>query len=77
MALSFGIEIELIANPHFILVGHKRKEYYEVLAQSLRDNGLKSRADRLIRYKKHPEHYDKWWITKDGSLRNPKYPRGK
>ncbi|KAI1307456.1 putative amidoligase enzyme-domain-containing protein [Xylaria venustula] len=34
-------------------------------------------ADELNgdRYRKHPEHYNKWWITKDCSLRDPSYPR--
>ncbi|KAK1756705.1 putative amidoligase enzyme-domain-containing protein [Echria macrotheca] len=52
-----------------------RAAYYECLAAQLRANGQKAAADRLDKsYRKHPEHYDKWWITKDGSLGNPRYP---
>ncbi|RYC63301.1 hypothetical protein CHU98_g2883 [Xylaria longipes] len=44
---------------------------------SLNRQGLLAVADKLngSRYRKHPEHYDKWWITKDGSLGDPSYPR--
>lgn len=42
---------------------------------SLRSHSLEAVADTLQdRYRKHSEHYDKWFITKDGSLGNPTHP---
>ncbi|KAI1116789.1 putative amidoligase enzyme-domain-containing protein [Nemania sp. NC0429] len=70
----FGIEIEVRAEPHKIRhpLSEKHALYYEKLAAALRNRGLKAQADDLQgRYGKHPEHYDKWWITKDGSLGHP------
>ncbi|KAI3332879.1 putative amidoligase enzyme-domain-containing protein [Ustulina deusta] len=70
----FGIEIEVRAKPHKIRnpLSEKHALYYEKLAAALRNRGLNAKADDLTgRYGKHPEHYDKWWITKDGSLGNP------
>ena len=71
----FGVEIEVIAEP--LIVRHPviRKFYYERLAESLRSHGLSAVADSLDgTYRKHSEHYDKWFITKDGSLGNPAHP---
>ncbi len=74
----FGVEIELIAKPHKIRSPLRRCDYYEKLAESLRRQGEKATADKLDgRYRKHPGHYDKWWITKDGSLGNPPHPQSK
>lgn len=72
----FGVEIEIIAEPRVHDSSrHKRTHYYEKLARALRREDLSALADRLDeRYRKHNEHYDKWWITKDGSLGNPSYP---
>ncbi|KAI1417909.1 putative amidoligase [Hypoxylon sp. FL1857] len=70
----FGIEIEVRVNPHTVRnpLQEKHALYYEKLAAALRNRGLKSKADDLQhRHIRHPEHYDKWWITKDGSLGNP------
>ncbi|KAI0481569.1 putative amidoligase enzyme-domain-containing protein [Xylaria cf. heliscus] len=70
----FGVEIEVRVKPHKIRnpLSEKHALYYEKLAAALRNRGLKARADDLQgRYGKHPEHYDKWWITKDGSLGDP------
>ena len=70
----FGIEIEVCVKPHKIrnpLSSHYAL-YYSKLAASLRKRGLKAKADDLASsYAKRPEHYDKWWITKDGSLGDP------
>ncbi|KAI0911252.1 putative amidoligase enzyme-domain-containing protein [Ustulina deusta] len=76
MSYYFGVEIELIAKPQDEQ-DLPRRAYYEKLAWSLNQRGLSAVADRLdgSRYCKHPEHYDKWWITKDGSLKDPSYPR--
>ncbi|KAF4341880.1 swim zinc finger domain protein [Fusarium beomiforme] len=67
----FGIEIEVIVGPHKVRspLNTKHALYYGKLAASLRKRGLKAQADDLQNgYTKRPEHYDKWWITKDGSL---------
>ncbi|TDZ54330.1 hypothetical protein CTRI78_v006382 [Colletotrichum trifolii] len=73
--LYFGVEIELIASPRFLYLPHTRAVYYQQLAQALKQRRLRAAADSLVSYCKHPEHYDKWWITKDGSLGKPEYPR--
>ncbi|KAI1749941.1 putative amidoligase enzyme-domain-containing protein [Xylaria castorea] len=77
MLYYFGVEIELIAEPHNVQYPLLRRIYYEMLAGSLYFHGLLAIADELdgSRYRKHPEHYDKWWITNDGSLGDPSYPR--
>lgn len=70
----FGIEIEVIVVPHKIRdpLSSLHALYYRKLAAALRKRGLKAQADDLQRgYTKRPEHYDKWWITKDGSLGSP------
>ncbi|KAI0420541.1 putative amidoligase enzyme-domain-containing protein [Xylaria grammica] len=70
----FGIEIEVRVEPHKIRppLSEKHALYYEKLAAALRNRGLKAKADDLTgTYHKHPEHYDKWYVTKDGSLGNP------
>lgn len=67
----FGIEIEVIVEPHKVRpeLNTLHALYYGKLAASLRKRGLKAKSDDLqSRYGKRPEHYDKWWITKDGSL---------
>ncbi|KAI0099790.1 putative amidoligase enzyme-domain-containing protein [Nemania sp. FL0031] len=72
----FGVEIELIAEPHKVRNPLFRWVYYEKLATALRYQGLKALADKLDeKYRKHREHYDKWWITSDGSLGNPRHPQ--
>ena len=71
----FGVEIELIAEPHKVRHPLKRWVYYEKLATSLRHYSLDAVADDLQEnYRKHREHYDKWFITKDGSLGRPLHP---
>jgi len=73
--IFFGIEIEAIAEPHDVRHPLRRLTYYRELATSLRSNGLGAVADQLDeRYRKHPEHYNKWFITKDGSLGDPSHP---
>jgi hypothetical protein len=73
-----GVEIELIAEPHKIRHPLRRRVYYEKLATSLRYYDLKAKADDLKhKYRKHREHYDKWFITKDGSLGDPSHPASK
>lgn len=69
----FGIEIEVIVEPHKIRppLNEKHALYYEKLAAALRNRNLKAKADSLQNgYAKKPEHYDKWWITSDSSLGN-------
>lgn len=67
---SFGVEIEMIAEPHKIRndLVTLHALYYAKIAAALRNRGLPAASDELQLYRKHPEHYDKWWITKDGSL---------
>lgn len=70
----FGIEIEVIVAPHKVRYPLEEYHalYYGKLAASLRKRGLRAEADNLREgYGKRPEHYDKWWITKDGSLGDP------
>jgi hypothetical protein len=74
----FGIEIEVIAEPHKVRHPLIAWVYYERLAAALEFQGLTALADRNQgRYRKHREHYDKWWITKDGSLGKPPHPKSK
>lgn len=74
----FGVEIELLASPHKIHYPWSQRYYYKKLAKSIRSFGAEALADTSSgRYSKHPEHYDKWWITKDGSLGDPVHPLGR
>jgi hypothetical protein len=69
---GFGIEIEAVGQPWKVRDEWRNKpqEYYERLAQALRNRGLVAIADRLNSgyQNQHPEHYNKWFITSDGSL---------
>lgn len=72
-----GVEIEVIAEPTKVYHPFLKEVYYEELAESLRRHGLRAKADEPgAKYRKHNEHYDKWWITRDGSLGNPPRPEG-
>ncbi|KAI0411870.1 hypothetical protein F5X98DRAFT_380342 [Xylaria grammica] len=67
----FGVEIEVIAEPRKTgnPLSQNRALYYKELAAALRKRGLNAQADKLTEpYAEHPDHYDKWFITKDGSL---------
>jgi hypothetical protein len=78
MAYHFGVEIEIIAEPHTVRHPLLRAFYYEKLAAALRKRGEPAAADTLLqKYRKRAEHYDKWWITKDGSLKSPAHPLSK
>ncbi|KAK6442380.1 hypothetical protein LTR95_001396 [Oleoguttula sp. CCFEE 5521] len=73
---NFGIEIELICKPHKVRSPLVPTEYYERLAASIRKRGLRAQADDLAAgYRKHREHHDKWWITRDSSLGDPSHPQ--
>jgi len=68
---GFGIEVEAVVQPWKVRPEWRGKpqEYYERLALALRNRNLKALSDNLAgSYRSHPEHYDKWFITKDGSL---------
>lgn len=71
---TFGVEIEAIVEPHQIRslqTKERMKFYFDKLAKALRKQALKAQADDPTgRYRKHSEHYDKWFITRDGSLRD-------
>jgi len=70
---GFGIEIEAVVTPWKIREEwhNMPQEYYEILAKALKNRRLNAVADRLnTGYQaQHPEHYNKWFITRDGSLR--------
>lgn len=69
----FGIEVEAVVEPFKVRPEWQDQPhlYYERLAQALRNRNLPAVADdRLGQYRaQHPEHYDAWFITADGSLR--------
>lgn len=72
-----GVEIEIIAESIEVYHPFIKEVYYEELAECLRRHETKAKADEpKSKYRKHDEHYDKWWITKDGSLGNPPHPEG-
>ncbi len=75
----FGVEIEVIVKPHKVRSPLDPALYYQKLAASLQKRGQQARADKLDeqRYRKYPEHYDKLWITRDGSLGHPSIDRSK
>ncbi|KAL2070253.1 hypothetical protein VTL71DRAFT_13279 [Oculimacula yallundae] len=75
MSLSkfgFGIEIEAVVKPQNDRLEWRGRpqEYYELLAADLRRRNIPAIADRLNAawQAQYPQHYDKWFITKDGSL---------
>lgn len=66
---GFGIEIEAVVQPWMVRPGWLPSQYYERLAQALRNRDLPAKADPCTEsYRKHPEHYSRWFITRDGSL---------
>ncbi|KZL78782.1 SWIM zinc finger domain protein [Colletotrichum tofieldiae] len=74
-AYFFGVEIELIAAPIRPRNPFSPEYYYEKLASWIRSFNVRAAADTLVeKYRKYPEHYNKWWITEDGSLKHPEYP---
>ncbi|KAI1092384.1 putative amidoligase enzyme-domain-containing protein [Rostrohypoxylon terebratum] len=64
----FGIEIEVIVEPHTLRTPLNALAYYERLASSLRKRGQGAKVDGSRSYKNRYESFDKWLITKDGSL---------
>jgi hypothetical protein len=66
---GFGIEIEAVVLPWKRRPDWIPAQYYERLAQALRNRDLPAKGDPCTdSYRKHPEHYGKWFITRDGSL---------
>lgn len=66
---GFGIEIEAVVQPWKRRPEWTPARYYERLAQALRNRDLPAKGDPCTdSYRKHPEHYGKWFITRDGSL---------
>ncbi len=65
-----GVEIEALLQP--LRISHPLREkhalYYKKLAEALQAKGLKARANDLKTNTKYPDKYNKWWITRDGSL---------
>lgn len=68
LLLGFGVEIEAIVVP-LEPDDLSKAEWYSRFAQFLRGLSLPAIADELCSgYKKHPQHYDKWFITSDRSI---------
>ncbi|KAK1756706.1 putative amidoligase enzyme-domain-containing protein [Echria macrotheca] len=69
---SFGVEIEVCAEPHTIRppLITRHALYYEKLAASLRKRHLPAKANDLRSTRRSPDNYDAWWITRDGSIAN-------
>lgn len=69
---GFGIEIEAVVEPWKFRPQWRfnPEQYYERLALALRNRGRNAVADNLSLtwQPQHPEHYERWFITKDGSL---------
>ena len=66
---GFGIEIEAVVQPWKRRPDWIPAQYYERLAQALRNRDLPAKGDPCTgSYRKHPEHYGRWFITRDGSL---------
>ena len=75
VSYTFGVEIETIAEPHKVRDNLQAltKEYYEKIAKSLKNRNLQAASDPLVPGQdgRTPSRYDKWWITRDGSLTIP------
>lgn len=72
--VRFGVEIEMVLSPKIIPMqtASSSDEYWRItLATLLENEGLVAVARRNgQRYGKATEHYDKWFITTDGSIRS-------
>lgn len=71
--VRFGVEIEMVLTPKYVTMQYAPQEdelWRKLLAALLQREGLEAVAKHdEERYRNHPEHYDKWFITTDGSLR--------
>ncbi|OAA34646.1 swim zinc finger domain protein [Beauveria brongniartii RCEF 3172] len=66
---TFGVEIEAVVRPHTPRPPLDAALYYRKLAAALVKRGLQAEADDLLSgNRRRSESYDKWWITRDGSL---------
>ncbi|KAH8718860.1 hypothetical protein HC256_003488 [Beauveria bassiana] len=66
---TFGVEIEAVVRPHTPRPPLDAALYYKKLAAALVKRGLKAEADDLLSGdRRRPASYEKWWITRDGSL---------
>ncbi|EPE08056.1 swim zinc finger domain protein [Ophiostoma piceae UAMH 11346] len=69
---TFGVEIEIIAVPHTIRANLQSltAAYYRKIAAALKVRGLQAGSNPLTPSAdgRTPASYDKWWITRDGSL---------
>ena len=77
---SVGIEIELVVRPHAVFkegsshfLDPKPNENYwrRKLVEALKSRGLDAAVGSS--HVSAPEHYDKWYVTRDGSLQTIKY----
>ncbi|OTB06101.1 hypothetical protein M426DRAFT_319173 [Hypoxylon sp. CI-4A] len=65
----FGVEIEVIVEPHTLRMPLNALLYYKKLSASLRKRGQKAKVDDVVGgYRTSPNNFDKWWITQDRSL---------
>ncbi|KAI0099792.1 hypothetical protein GGR51DRAFT_384307 [Nemania sp. FL0031] len=65
----FGIEIEVIVEPHTLRTPLNALSYYQKLSAALKKRGQKAQVDDLAGgYRTNPDNFKKWWITKDLSL---------
>ncbi|XXG94152.1 hypothetical protein Hte_000404 [Hypoxylon texense] len=68
-SVRFGIEIEVIVEPHTLRSPLIPLDYYKKLVASLRKRGQKAQVDDMRGgYRTNPQGTKKWWITRDGSL---------
>jgi hypothetical protein len=69
---TIGLEIEIIAQPHYRTSISNPQTYFahyrDELVRALRSQGLQAAAWRPDLPRKNPSQYDKWWLTWDGSL---------
>lgn len=70
---SFGVEIEVLVEPHKIRPPLNTREkhalYYEKLAKALRNRGLRAQHNDLTQTGQwRSTDYTQWFITRDGSL---------
>jgi hypothetical protein len=75
MIIQFGVEIEVVLRPQNT-ESHRTDVSGSVwrgkFAEALKRRGLKAFARPVNETRKNfPEHYNKWFITKDASLHPP------
>jgi hypothetical protein len=85
---NFGVEIEVIVEPHnkgqpvTTPIEHDLEKWYNKIAAAMRNRkGDGQRALKVVaepyrtQYRGQEDRHTKWWITWDGSLIRPEWPR--